>query len=105
VLDNAQEASPRGQQLTVTRDEGDLVLEVSDIGPGFKPDMLRNLGKPYQSSKGRPGGGLGLFLSLNVARTLSGSLVARNLPFGGASVVIRLPLASLTPEEHDDDDE
>jgi hypothetical protein len=31
--------------------------------------------------------------------------VARNLPFGGASVVIRLPLASLTPEEHDDDDE
>ena len=31
--------------------------------------MLAQLGKPYQSTKGRPGGGLGLFLVVNVART------------------------------------
>ncbi|MYN14402.1 sensor histidine kinase [Pusillimonas sp. TS35] len=105
VLDNAQEASPRGQRLTVARDGGTLVLDVTDIGPGFPPGMLERLGKPYQSSKGRPGGGLGLFLSLNVARTLSGTLHARNLPFGGASVTIRLPLSVLRPEETDDDDD
>lgn len=98
VLDNAAEASPRGQRLVVTREAGCLVLAVTDMGPGFDPVILQELGKPYQSTKGRPGGGLGLFLSLKVARTLSGSLVAKNLSFGGASVTIRLPLSALTPE-------
>jgi len=99
VLDNALEASPRGQRLEVTREEENLVLSITDVGPGFTPTMLQRLGKPYQSSKGRPGGGLGLFLSLNVARTLGGSLVASNLPSGGACVTIRLPLSALTREE------
>jgi len=103
VLDNAMEASPRGQRLTVTREASWLVLTVTDMGPGFDPAILKELGKPYQSTKGRPGGGLGLFLSLKVARTLSGSLTARNLPFGGAAVTIRLPLSALAPEEPDDD--
>ena len=48
-------------------------MRVRDDGPGFAPEMLAQFGKPYQSSKGRPGGGLGLFLSVNVARTLGGS--------------------------------
>ncbi|TEA78968.1 ATP-binding protein [Allopusillimonas ginsengisoli] len=99
VLDNALEASPRGQRLEVTREQENLVLSITDVGPGFTPTMLQRLGKPYQSSKGRPGGGLGLFLSLNVARTLGGSLVASNLPSGGACVTIRLPLSALTREE------
>jgi hypothetical protein len=46
---------------------------VTDRGPGFAPAMLAQFGKPYQSSKGRPGGGLGLFLVVNVARTLGGA--------------------------------
>jgi two-component system sensor histidine kinase RegB len=61
--------------------------------------MLAQLGKPYQSSKGRPGGGLGLFLVVNVARTLGGSVSARNRPEGGAAVTLRLPLAAITLEE------
>jgi two-component system sensor histidine kinase RegB len=61
--------------------------------------MLERFGKPYQSSKGRPGGGLGLFLSVNVARTLGGRIEARNRPDRGAEVVITLPLASLMPPE------
>jgi two-component system sensor histidine kinase RegB len=61
--------------------------------------MLEGFGKPYRSSKGRPGGGLGLFLSLNVARTLGGRIEAENRPAGGAEVRITLPLASLMPPE------
>ena len=72
---------------------------MSDAGPGFAPEMLAQLGKPYQSSKGRPGGGLGLFLVVNVARTLGGSVSARNRPEGGAAVTLRLPLAAITLEE------
>jgi two-component system sensor histidine kinase RegB len=61
--------------------------------------MLVQFGKPYQSSKGRPGGGMGLFLSVNVARTLGGRLEAHNRSEGGAAVTLTLPLASLLPRQ------
>lgn len=96
VLDNAFEASPHWMRLAVTREEERLVLRISDAGPGFLPEMLEQLGKPYQSSKGRQGGGLGLFLVVNVVRKLGGMVSAENLSAGGACVTIRLPLAPLT---------
>lgn len=99
VLDNALEASPRWIEFEVARDRDSLVLTVNDAGPGFAPAMLAQFGKPYQSSKGRPGGGLGLFLAMNVARTLGGMVNARNRPEGGASVSLRLPLSAITLEE------
>ena len=68
------------------------------------PEMLARLGKPYQSSKGRPGGGLGLVLAVNVARILGGRLQARNREGGGAEVTIRLPLAALTLQDKDTDE-
>jgi len=111
VLDNAYEASPHWQRLVIARRGGrqgdSLVLTVQDAGAGFAPEILAQLGKPYQSSKGKPGGGLGLFLSMNVARTLGGSLTVRNLArpataaatSAGAEVSITLPLAALVLEE------
>jgi two-component system sensor histidine kinase RegB len=68
---------------------------VNDAGPGFAPEMLTQFGKPYQSSKGRLGGGLGLFLVVNVVRKLGGFVSARNLRQGGASVTLSLPLDAL----------
>ena len=98
VLDNALDASPRWVGLDVARDGSRLTLTVTDRGPGFDQAMLTHLGKPYQSSKDRPGAGLGLFLVMNVARTLRGSVSARNLTGGGAAVTIQLPLESLRLE-------
>jgi two-component system sensor histidine kinase RegB len=96
VLDNALEASPDWLRLEAKR-EGDLLkLSVSDAGPGFAPAMLAQFGKPYQSSKGRPGGGLGLFLAVNVTRTLGGTVTARNRADGGAVVELTLPLTAIT---------
>ncbi|MGO1003073.1 ATP-binding protein [Lysobacter sp. CA196] len=103
VLDNALEASPDWIGLEASRDDDRLVLKVSDIGPGFAPAMLSHFGKPYQSSKGRPGGGLGLFLALNVARTLGGSITAHNRSPRGAIVAMTLPLSALTLVEAADE--
>ncbi|MEH6413453.1 ATP-binding protein [Pseudomonas sp. CGJS7] len=103
VLDNALEASPGWVGLESWRDEDKLVLRVSDAGPGFAPAMLSHFGKPYQSSKGRPGGGLGLFLSLNVVRQLGGSIVPRNREPSGAVVTMSLPLSALSVAEADHD--
>lgn len=101
LLDNAAEAAP-GAALTLVAacpDEDTLSLSVLDDGPGFSPEMLERFGNPYQSSKGQPGRGMGLFLSVNVARTLGGRLQARNREGGGAEVVLTLPLVSLLPRQ------
>lgn len=100
VLDNALEAAPQGLVRIIASCEDDMLsLRVQDEGPGFSAKMLQSFGKPYESSKGRPGGGLGLFLSVNVARTLGGHIEPRNRSGGGAEVLITLPLASLMRSE------
>ena len=96
VLDNAREVSPGWVGLSLRCRDGELAVTVRDRGPGFMADMLDNLGKPYQSSKDRPGSGLGLFLVVNVMRKLGGDVRAANREGGGAEVTLRLPLAALT---------
>ncbi len=103
VLDNALEASPDWVALEAGRDDDTLVLTVTDAGPGFSPDMLANFGKPYHSTKDKPGHGLGLFLVVNVSRTLGGTVSASNREEGGARVRLTLPLAALTLVEGDED--
>jgi two-component system sensor histidine kinase RegB len=95
VLDNALEASPDWVGVDAGVADGTLALTVLDRGSGFAPAMLAQFGKPYQSSKGRPGGGLGLFLVVNVARTLGGTVQAVNRPEGGAAVTLTLPLSAI----------
>ena len=104
VLDNARDASPHWVRLQAQCDADALRIVVTDRGPGFSAAVLRHIGTPYQSTKGRPGGGLGLFLSMNVARTLGGSVVARNRPEGGAEVTITLSLAAITLQDTDSED-
>jgi two-component system sensor histidine kinase RegB len=95
VLDNALDASPGGVRLWAGVREDRLLIEVEDDGPGFTDETLENFGKPYNSTKGRAGGGLGLFLVVNVLRKLGGRASAENGAEGGARVVLDLPLSSL----------
>lgn len=105
VLDNALEASPDWVGVWVGQQDGNLIISVNDKGPGFSDGMLAEYGKPYRSSKGRPGGGLGLFLVVNVVRKLGGSVAVRNRAGGGASVQLTLPLAALSPQGNDGQDD
>jgi two-component system, sensor histidine kinase RegB len=99
LLDNALEASPDWVGLDAMIEDDILHVMVTDRGPGFAPGMLGQIGKPYQSTKAKPGRGLGLFLAVNVVRKLGGSVVAANRAEGGAQVSLRLPLASIELEE------
>lgn len=96
VFDNALEASPDWVSVTAEEQGGDLVVTVRDAGPGFAPDMLEEIGKPYRSTKNRTGGGLGLFLVMNVIRKLGGRVTVRN-ELNGACVTLTFPLAALSP--------
>lgn len=99
LFDNALEASPGWIGIASARKDGALVVTVTDRGPGFDPAILADFGTPYRSSKGRPGGGLGLYLVVNVVRKLGGRVSAHNLKEGGASVSLSLPLDRLSAPE------
>lgn len=101
VLDNAFEVSPARIRFTVEREGDTLKIETRDEGPGFDPAVLEALGRPYQSTKGAPGRGLGLFFAMNALRKLGGRLEAANRPGGGAVVTLVLPLAPLLIEEEE----
>jgi two-component system sensor histidine kinase RegB len=95
VIDNALEASPDGVVIHSQSIGDALVLDVLDKGPGFSPAMLEDFGRPYASTKGRSGGGLGLFLVVNVLRKLGGKVEVANRALGGAQVRLTVPLAAL----------
>lgn len=97
LFDNALDASEHWIGVTVAREDDNLVLTIDDKGPGFSPEILASLGTPYRSTKGRAGGGLGLYLVINVVRKLGGTVDAGNRPDGGASVTLKLPLERLSP--------
>lgn len=100
VLDNAFEVSPHWVRLTVRRAGDDLILIVQDRGPGFAAEILADIGRPYRTTKGRPGRGLGLFLTVSALRKLGGDVMVANRP-EGAEVTLRLPLESLALRRHD----
>jgi len=99
LFDNAVEAGARRIAVTTTRMGDTLGIAVRDDGPGFPAVILQAWGKPYNSTKPRAGAGLGLFLLMNVIRSLGGRVEASNPPAGGAEVRLTLPLAALAPKD------
>jgi len=95
LLDNAYESSPCAVGMRSRLEDDQLTLQIQDEGPGFTAESLAEIGTPYNSTKGRLGGGLGLFLVVNVVRKLGGHFEAGNRAAGGAQVTISVPLSAL----------
>ena len=78
--------------------DGNVLLSVSDSGPGLSEDVLPLLFEPFVTTKPAGQGlGLGLALSQAIAESLGGRLEAGNRPEGGA--VFTLILNAVPPEE------
>ena len=98
LVRNALAHTPPGSQVTVSTraEEGMGVIEVSDNGPGISPAaMERVFDRFYRGDLARsgPGTGLGLAIVRAIAQALGGSTEVTASPSGGASVVVRIPLA------------
>ncbi|MBI5521240.1 MAG: PAS domain S-box protein [Desulfarculus sp.] len=91
---NAAEAMPLGGVLEVSaRAEGQLaVIEFNDNGMGADQATLARFFEPFFSTKGAQGQGLGLSVSLAIARGHGGDLSARSQPGQGTTLTVRLPL-------------
>jgi signal transduction histidine kinase len=82
--------------LRVSKEQGELVIQVSDHGPGFAPEQAANIGEPFfrgdPSRTRRTGGaGLGLYLTRLVVEAHGGSLRLDPEYTQGARLVVRLP--------------
>ena len=100
LLDNAHKYSGDGEVTVHARQEaGDVVLSVTDQGPGVKPgDLERIFEKFYRGGRadGRtPGTGLGLSICRGLVEAMGGTIVAQSpaVRRRGARFLVRLPAA------------
>ncbi|NMN71211.1 sensor histidine kinase KdpD [Rhizobium sp. 57MFTsu3.2] len=105
LLDNAAKYAPQGSSIRIDgrADEYNVVIEVSDEGPGIPPaDLDRVFDTFYRVSKGdqvRAGTGLGLSICRGFVEAMGGTITARNRSDGsGAVFTIRLPKPNEIPK-------
>jgi signal transduction histidine kinase len=95
----AMEAAPApagGHWLAVNarRDNGDVVIEITDTGPGVPPAIAARMFAAFQGST-RPGGsGLGLAIAAELTRAQGGEIeLAESRPGEGAYFRLKLKAA------------
>jgi signal transduction histidine kinase len=69
-------------------------IVVADNGIGIPPDKLADIFKPFVSTKGSRGTGLGLAVSRKILREHGGDIVVSSRPGAGSTFTLRLPLKS-----------
>ena len=101
IIQNAQEAT-RADRKVVVRSfrEGDrAVVEVEDEGSGMSPEFIRDrLFRPFDSTKGLTGMGIGAFESREFVRALGGDLLVKSTPGQGTLFRISLPCMQTADE-------
>jgi signal transduction histidine kinase len=96
AIDALEEVSGGTFVVSARRDGNDLLLEFSDSGPGVRhPQRIFD---PFFTTKpvGK-GMGLGLSVTYGVVQDHQGSIVCQNRPEGGATFVVRFPVAKQQP--------
>ncbi len=74
-------------------EEGDLVLEFADSGPGIAPEIAARVFERFVSSGKRGRTGLGLAIVRQVVEEHGGTVTFDSKPGRGTTFVLRLPLA------------
>ena len=75
--------------------EGWVRIVVVDNGPGIAPEQLDEIFKPFVSSKGSRGTGLGLPVSRKILREHGGDIVVHSQLNVGSKFVLKLPIKSM----------
>ena len=98
LLSNAVKFTDRGHVvLRITSEGARHVFEVSDTGIGLTTEQISRLFQPFEqadnSSTRRHGGtGLGLVISLHLAREMGGDITVRSTPGQGSTFVFSVTL-------------
>ena len=97
ILDNllitAVQYARKTIRLALEQKDGRLCLTVSDDGPGFDPEAIKQGISPFYSTKKAEGHtGIGLTISQKLLTKLQSTLSIDNLEAGGARVSFSVPV-------------
>lgn len=96
LIHNAQDATPAAGSVTVRlrRAGSAAVIEVSDTGSGMDAEFIRSrLFRPFDSTKGEGGFGIGAYQAREFVRKCGGSVEVDSAVGRGTRFLIHLPLA------------
>lgn len=101
LIINAIEAMPQGGciHIKAMRDDRNVVVSVSDTGPGIAPEHRKRIFSPYFTTK-REGTGLGLSGAHKIITALNGNLSFTTEVGKGTTFKVELPIAP--PDAHTD---
>jgi two-component system, sensor histidine kinase RegB len=100
LLQNAIEFAREEVKVVIAWTRAEIVITITDDGPGFPHDVLRRLGDPYLSgsSEGLDPGqrqgdhmGLGIFIAQNLIERTGGTVGFSNNDYGGAEARLSWP--------------
>ena len=99
LLSNAIDAlhainPPRRLTVDTWVEDARVSVAVGDNGKGVAPEIAPRLFRPFATTKGRRGTGLGLYISRQIAREAGGDLALVALPGLGARFVLTLPVVA-----------
>jgi signal transduction histidine kinase len=102
LITNAAQAMGAGGGLitiATSGNSGQLVLEISDTGPGIPPDVLPKIFDPFFTTKAvGQGTGLGLSISYKIVAQHGGRIDVNTLAGKGTTFRIQLPRSGHAPE-------
>ena len=99
LIENAHKYSPLDAPITICAkvNEKKLLLSVADHGPGVNESEIPQLFEKFYRSASTShvfGTGLGLSIVKGIAEAHGGSVIARNIPDGGALFSLALPIGA-----------
>jgi signal transduction histidine kinase len=94
LVGNALEMMPEGGRIEISAaaEDGFVVADVRDTGPGIAPEIRDSLFEPFVSVGKKNGLGLGLALSRQTVLDHGGDMWAESEPGSGACFRLRLPV-------------
>src|SRR5215470_3095426 len=94
LVENAVRYTEEGGRIELAAypDGGSVVIEVRDDGPGIPEEELAYIFESFRSGSSRGGTGMGLAIVKTIVEAHGGAVSAENLPGGGASFRLRLPV-------------
>ena len=95
LLENAQQATDDDGEIVVTLStkEQSCVIEIKDNGHGMSSEFIRNrLFKPFDTTKGNAGMGIGMYESREFMRQMGGEIMVESEPEKGSKFILNMPL-------------
>ena len=102
LIQNAQEATDKSGRISIRLMHlpRQAVIEVEDTGCGMDEGFIQNrLYRPFDSTKGLTGMGIGAFESREFIRTLGGDISIRSTPGEGSTFRITIPMIDQSTAE------